>query len=237
MIHSLINNIIFDTKVQVKEQVGTVYKYSSTQVQAPPEIAEKVLKFVLSIPDDKVHMDPKDPSLGRELEPHVTIKYGLETKIPDEVEEAVKDESEGIKVTLGTISLFEPEDKPYDVLKVDIHSDDLIRLNKIFSSLPNQDTHPDYHPHLTLAYVKKGQGDEYLDSKDFEGLTFETNSFYFKSSDGDATLIELKAEVPFDESVVNKSLKQFLDAQSPEENEENEILKGQNPVPFMTSWQ
>lgn len=236
MIYTFINSIIESTKVRLKENIGGVYKYSSTQVEIPHDIAEKVLAFTLSISDEKVYTDPEDPSLGRELEPHVTIKYGLETKLPDEVEALVKDEKKAIEVTLKTISLFEPEDKPYDVLKIDVESKDLSRLHDLFSQLPNQDTHPEYKPHCTLAYVKKGQGRDYLNNTNFDGMTFKTDCFYFKGSDGSSKKIELSV-VPFNEENMNKSLNQFLNGQKPETDETGEMIKGQNPVSTFVPFQ
>lgn len=235
---TLINTIVRDTAVRLKENIGGVYKYSSTQVQAPHEVAEKVLEFCLGIDDDKIYTDPNDPSLGRELEPHITIKYGLETKVPDEIEEAIKGESKALQITLKKISLFESEDKPYDVLKIDVESPDLSRLHDAFSKLPNQDTHPDYKPHLTIAYVKKGAGAEYLGNANFDGTSFEADHFYFKSSDGFFKKIEL-AVVPFDKEEMQKAEERFLKEPDPQDQGEDAegIIKGTNAVSNMGPWQ
>jgi len=49
-----------------------------------------------------------------------------------------------------------------DVVKVDVESEDLRRLNqKIANALPNTETHPGYKPHATIAYVKAGLGKKY----------------------------------------------------------------------------
>ena len=230
--HSLfdnINQVLKDTKLNENE--GD-HKYSSTQIQAPNEVAEKILAFSLSIPDDEIYRDPEDPSYGRELDSHITVKYGLKTVNAEDIEKLVK--KSGVKeidVVLKGTSLFEPEDKSYDVLKIDVQSPRLCELNKLFSTLPNSDTHPDYFPHLTIAYVKKGVGEKYSGKEEFAGINFKVDCLYFKSSTGDSKKIELSSE-----EVAERTIKQYLDADKPQEDETSEILKG-NPAQTWVPWQ
>jgi 2'-5' RNA ligase len=230
MIHTLINSILRDTKIT--EQVGASYKYSSTQVDAPVEVAEKVLAFSLAIPEDEIYRDPEDPSLGRELGPHITIKYGLETTNPEDVEKLAKESKVGeIDIVLKEISLFESDDTPYDVVKIDVQSPNLHELNKLFSTLPNADTHPEYKPHLTVAYVKKGIGKKYEGVEEFVGVNFKSDCFYFKSSTGDSKKIDLASQVE------ETTLQKFLSEKEPVGKETEEIIKGANPVAGFVPWQ
>ncbi len=97
---------------------------------------------------------------GREMKPHVTILFGLHDDIPDaDVEEEINKIKEP-KLKLGKVSDFK-NDK-FEVLKFDIVSDDLHTLNKKFSEFPHTTDYPNYHPHCTIAYVKKGMGDKYI---------------------------------------------------------------------------
>lgn len=99
---------------------------------------------------------------GLEVEPHVTVLYGLKD---DEI-----DESEIIKlftmingpeVETEQISLFKNE--KFDVVKWDIISDELTILNKMVSSMfPFKSDYPDYHAHCTIAYCKPDNGDSYV---------------------------------------------------------------------------
>ena len=224
-----INRIIQDTKMN--EQTEVTYKYSSTQVDAPVEVAEKILAFSLAIPEEKIYRDPEDPSLGRELNSHVTIKYGLETTNAEDVEKLVKESGiKEISIVLKEISLFEC-DTPYDVLKIDVDSEELHELHRIFSTLPNSDTHTNYIPHLTIAYVKKGASAEYVGAKDFNGISFRTDYFYFKGSDGRSKLIRLVPEI---EEVRSD---QFLDTKTSKTDDTEELIKGMNPIAQFVPWQ
>ena len=44
----------------------------------------------------------------------------------------------------------------YDVVKYRIKSPVLDSLHEAAGKYPNQDDYPEYHPHMTIAYVKKG---------------------------------------------------------------------------------
>lgn len=66
------------------------------------------------------------------------------------------------------------------MLKVDVESPDLHKLNRLISRLvPTHDTHPRYQPHMTLAYLKKGRGAKYAGDKSLSGqkLTFQSIVF------------------------------------------------------------
>ena len=92
--------------------------------------------------------------------PHITVKYGLHTQDPKPVASVLKG-SRPVRFKLGRTSLFSPEGKEYDVVKVDVESPDLQRLNaKLRAALKATDTFPTYKPHVTVAYVKRGLGQQ-----------------------------------------------------------------------------
>lgn len=104
---------------------------------------------------------------GIEQEPHTTILYGFHDEVT--AEDVFKLYKENmplmpIEIMIGGISVFEnPE---FDVVKYDVDSDVLRKLNQVMRQLPNTTKFPDYHAHITLAYVKKGEGKKYV--KPFE---------------------------------------------------------------------
>ena len=72
--------------------------------------------------------------------------------------------------------MFENED--CDVLKVDVYNP---LLNWTFQYLsntfPNDNSHPEYHGHITVAYLKSGYGRQYID-ENFRKAIVPTNYWY-----------------------------------------------------------
>lgn len=104
------------------------------------------------IPDDVLYI--KDGEFGREKECHVTIKYGF---LPDLTEMDIRRILKGqgpFIIHLKSISQFHNQE--FDVVKFDIESPVLQRLNKKACEYPNEDEYPEYHAHSTIAYVKPG---------------------------------------------------------------------------------
>jgi hypothetical protein len=97
---------------------------------------------------------------GRELNPHVTIAYGFK---PDTNEKELFSRLKGqdyITAIMDDIGIFENEE--YDVLYIQVQSNDLFRLHSKFANeLGKQDF--EYNPHMTIAYLQKGKGSEYLE--------------------------------------------------------------------------
>lgn len=113
---------------------------------------------------------------GYEQEPHVTVLYGFHEDVsPTEIEDVVKEFGE-VTIELGAITRFEAE--KHDVLKVDVEGGTIFDLNRILvekfaGRVTNK--YPDYHPHLTLAYIKKGLHQNLNDSPEFFGRVFTFN--------------------------------------------------------------
>ncbi len=113
--------------------------------------------------DKKDLYDNEEKEYGLEIEPHVTVLYGLKDKEIDE-DELVKLFSmiSCPEVYAAKISLFE-NDK-FDVVKWDIDSEELTILNKMVTSMfPFKSDFPDYHAHVTIAYCLPGTGKAYCE--------------------------------------------------------------------------
>lgn len=132
------------------------YTYSCVMALAPERLAQKVKRFAMSIPDHYIFMD-RDGEHGREKEPHVTVKYGLLSGNPDVVKKKIT--SRPFMIYLGDITTFVNDD--FVVLKIDIISDELRELNKQVSRIPNEDSYPVYHPHMTIAYLNRNSLSSY----------------------------------------------------------------------------
>jgi|GEM_PF-1026565 len=179
------------TEDQIKPQA---HKYSSTQVNLPETEAKPVLDFGKKIPDEELYIDPEDPDSGRVESPHITVKYGLHTVDPEDLKPILEGQGP-IKATLGKVSVFENDEA--DVVKVDIDGPELHALNKLISEkIEVTDTHPVYRPHLTIAYVKKGEGKKYIGDSTFEGKEITFNSVVFSGKDGKEQVLELRKGKP-----------------------------------------
>jgi hypothetical protein len=140
----------------VETRLEESHSYAVTLIKLPRELADFVVNWgKVNIPDDWLYTEEDDDSYGRELEPHVTVKYGLTTnQVPDELRK-IAATTRPFPVFFEKVSLF-GTNPDYDVVKLDIDSPWLSELNERVSKLPNEDKHPVYHPHCTVAYVKKG---------------------------------------------------------------------------------
>lgn len=105
--------------------------------------------------------DNNDNTYGIEKEPHVTLLYGLATNVTwDDVKEYLLPLNE-YSTILYNLSLFENE--KFDVLKMDVKSPKMDETNKALrDNLPHDELYPNYHPHLTVAYLKPGKGKKYV---------------------------------------------------------------------------
>ena len=121
--------------------------------------------YLDKIDEDDIY-DTKDKDYGLETMPHITVVYGL---LADEISKQIKEEEiypllENLKpfeISGVSISLFENED--YDVLKIDVEPNkELLKLRKKLLEYPNEQSYKDYHPHITISYLKKGKGKKYI---------------------------------------------------------------------------
>ncbi len=168
------------------------HSYSCTMAIFPKDLAEKTIKIAMDISDASLY-DPKDDGqkYGREVEPHITVKYGTHTDDPEEIKEALKDIG-FIRAKLGRISLFDTNED-YDVVKIDVVSSDLEKANKLISDkCKNTDSYPKYIPHATIAYVEKGTCEHLIGNKDLDGVEVVFEELAFHDTIGNVTVIKLK---------------------------------------------
>lgn len=78
------------------------------------------------------------------------------------------------------------------MLKVDVNSPDLHRLNKLVTSLsPTEDSHPVYTPHLTIAYLKPGRGKKYAGDAALNGTKLSFTGVLFSGKRGHHEVLPL----------------------------------------------
>jgi 2'-5' RNA ligase len=168
------------------------HEFSSTQFNLPGELAFDLRRMADRIDHDDLAGD------GRELNPHITIKYGLHTNDADDVRAVVEGEPP-VAVTFGKTSVFAGAE--HDVVKIEIESEALRRLNAhIASSLACTDTFPDYQPHCTVAYVKPGMGERYAAAlNDLQGKVAIFDRLVFSGKTREHTSIPLMGAAQFSE--------------------------------------
>lgn len=135
------------------------------------------------VDENDIYEDSTDKknSYGYEDDAHVTVLFGFNDKeenidrIPkycvpiDNLDDIYSDK----------IDFFENEE--YDVLKYNILSDKLAKMNKTFTdNFEYENSYSEYHPHITIAYLKKGMGKKY--KKVFKNKV-KFNPMYYVYSD------------------------------------------------------
>jgi len=135
---------------------------------------------------------------GLEQDCHATILYGFHSDVNEkEVFDRITENlNKPIKIELTNISIF--ESKEYDVVKFDAKSKTLIELNKICKEFPHTNSFPTYHPHLTIAYVKRGKGKKYI--KEFSRpYQIESNELVFSTKNKKQTKVKIQENIILNE--------------------------------------
>ena len=161
---------------------------ASTQVDLPRDLAAKVLAMGENIPDDLLSGD------GREAAPHVTLLYGItedeSTALP-KLRRALKGFGQ-VRIRLGRVGMFEVPSKGFDVVKVDVVSEDLQRLRKKIEATVQYETDfPDYQPHVTIAYVQPGSAKRFVGDATLTGAAAAFTSLTFCTQGGNRVSISL----------------------------------------------
>jgi 2'-5' RNA ligase len=106
--------------------------------------------------------------LGRR--PHVTIVYGLDKRDSARIQEIAQDYGRPIRASLGAFNFFDAPD--HDVLYIEIISEGLMQLHRDLKALPHTrpSSHPNYTPHLTVAYLKKGVASKFKGTTPFHSV-------------------------------------------------------------------
>jgi hypothetical protein len=138
---------------------STSYDYGCVMVEVPVTNWNEITSIINK--DDLYEVEGEN--YGIQDNPHLTLLYGLKPNITKEQVEQVLEKSvdgEKIEIEIENIGLFENDN--FDVVKFNVKKTE--QLQKLFDSLselPNENTFPDYNPHMTIAYVKKGLGKKY----------------------------------------------------------------------------
>lgn len=148
--------------VQPKLFEERMHEFSSSQVNLPIVLEQDVVRCGLAIDGKLLYLPKVNP---RETNPHVTIRYGLQTVNPDRVRELVAS-LPAFEIVFGDMDIFSPEREVFDVLHVKVSDSPgaggLVnlrrRLDEILDPAAPQ-WFPKYVPHVTIAYMCRGAAD------------------------------------------------------------------------------
>jgi 2'-5' RNA ligase len=144
----------------LKESNQNRYEYGCVMVDYNFSNWSELLQSINQ--DDLYEVEGKN--YGLQTRPHLTLLYGIHEEVTDDQILKCFDgfTEDDFKVQIDGVSIFEnPE---FEVVKLEIDkSSKLQEINRRLSELPNSNQFPEYKPHITLAYVKKGKGQRYID--------------------------------------------------------------------------
>ena len=145
-----------------------------------------------NIVNEDIYTEDEDKSYGLEDEPHCTLLYGLHEDVSLEQVTQVLDNYTFTTVKAHNASLFENE--KYDVLKFDIVGDNLHEANADLKKYPHTTNFPNYHPHMTVGYIKKGKGKQYADSLDGKEFWIAPQFAVYSTPSGEKHKISIKID-------------------------------------------
>ena len=155
------------------------YEFSSIHVNTDDDFADSFLNIAKTLIDEKNLFGD-----GFEDEPHVTIFFGLHALDPSKKIIDIFENYPIFEFGLGNISLFKEE--KYDVVKVDIESNDVVPLRKLIMNSGEYFSiiHPEYIPHMTIAFVKPDTCDHLNGNSLFNGVKITANTVIYSCRDG-----------------------------------------------------
>ena len=148
-------------------------------------------KFTQRVIDkDDLYFAPDD-DYGLEKQPHITVLFGLhDKKINKEQLFDILRNTPSFRIGVQDMDIFENE--KFDVVKLNVPRNEfLLNMHNKFREFPHTMTHPDYNPHMTVAYVKKGKGPKYRKRFKYP-INFKFNKGVYSEPDYRKSYFDLK---------------------------------------------
>jgi 2'-5' RNA ligase len=155
---------------------------------------EKLIEFINSIPNEIIY-EPEHKWYGKTKpdQLHITVLYGVHINEADKTKKILERIPPVLNATLGEVSLFECE--KYDVLKIDVKSSSLDKINEFLRrNVEYTNDYDDYNPHVTLCYLKKGMGKEYVGDKRFYDFNYKFDIFIYSDENWKTEDIKMQEE-------------------------------------------
>jgi len=135
--------------------------------------------------DDELYSDPDNSDSGRDETPHTTSLWGIRDKHAGERVRKVMSEFMPREFRLMGVSFFD-DNEEFDVVKFDCEGSDLYDFHDALKKeFPDAKETFDFHPHMTIAYVRKGLGQTIVDRcSDWGGVTVQVRAVDYSRQDG-----------------------------------------------------
>jgi 2'-5' RNA ligase len=168
------------------EKDSTVYEYGCILINLDIPNWEELLG---KITKDDVYEHGSE-RYGLEEEPHCTILYGIHGDVTDEEVKQLfsKVKKSDIQIEMKGIDCF--YNPQYDVLKINVESPKLTELNELAKTLPHTSNFPDYKPHITIAYLNRGKGRNYI-KPTFDIKSYNIRNIIYSKPNGEKIDIPL----------------------------------------------
>lgn len=158
------------------ENAAPPVKYATATLDITGPLKGHILALGKQIAD--ADLDHTGDRHGREERPHITLESKLLDHETPLVKKAAKDYG-SVKAILGKTVVIPGKDR--DVVAIEVRGTRLRALRqKISDELYEGGQGPPFHPHITLAYVKKGAGDKYAGQPVVEGVEHHIEGVSFQ---------------------------------------------------------
>lgn len=166
------------------------HKLSSVHFNLPPGPAAEVVSWgAANVRDGQLAVN-EAAGYARDPRPHISLLYGIHATRGDGVRRLLERER-AFRVRLGRLEAF--TNRLGDVLKVGVESDDLHRLHeRLARELLAAPSGYAYSPHVTVAFLRRGEAARLVGRGPFDGRTVLIDRFVFSSRGGTTQEIRLR---------------------------------------------
>lgn len=184
-----------------KEADNPKYDNGSLQTSNVSETVIDAIKDIQkNIDKDKLYTGEDESDWvedGKQKLFHITVLFGVDDDVNDKVKK-VFDKYKPVRIETTGIEYFD-SNPDFDVAIVKCKSAELTKIhNELKNALDNEDLYPVYNPHITIAYLKKGE--KLDDNAQISNISWEIDSLDLSTSDGRLEKISALA-VPIRESL------------------------------------
>lgn len=149
------------------------------------ETPELISDIQNHLSNDELYVEDDNDDYGIEYETHVTLVPCLDNDVDLDELKSMLEPIDKYAVMLNNISMFTNNDQ-YDVLKCDANSMALHDTNKkIRDKFPTYSEYKEFHPHTTIAYIKKDLGGKYTKDMLSPLIMMKPKQFHFSYHDND----------------------------------------------------